>query len=870
MIKPHKEIKKNLPIYIQQISKTVTAETGIILPGIDVETHCKITGYVAQELINKISSPNKLNLFPINSVFIAAIHDIGKISPCFQRMIYQNVTGFNIEEYPELKSSNPVNAKRKNKAFHGVVTQSIINDCKENKNKYLPIIEGMHHGFRPARCELNSSENYGGEQWAKLRNDLLERLEEQFLKSKTEWPEIKTWEQANVIGGFITVADWIASGGEFSKLTLTDKKSDEELKLMAKNAVETAGFDSLKIVENLSFKQIFEFEPRNIQTKFYDSITEPGVYILEAPMGIGKTEAALFAAYKMLENGLASGIYFGLPTQLTSNKIYDRVKLFLEKICGVNEKDVELKLLHSSAWLEEKTLGEDADVGQSWFNSSKRGILAPFAVGTLDQALMAVMNVKHGMVRAFGLAGKVVILDEVHSYDSYTGTILNELIDALKKDNCTVIILSATLTSVQKENIFKVNSGAKIGFNEAYPLITSLSKSTDEFTEAECGSSENHNVQVSVTNDTDKTLETVLEKAENGEQVLWIENTVSEAQEIYKVIGSRTSGMKIECGLIHSRFTKKYRNENESYWVSLYGKNAEEKRKKCGRILVGTQVLEQSIDIDADFLVTRICPTDMILQRMGRLYRHKENDSVRPKDSACSVVILSPDYSDVVTKENCFGLSAYVYSEYVLCRTLEIWKDKKTVKIPSNIRELLESTYEERVESDRLARLKTELQSKKTMLQNAAMIGLSTVVNTLPESAAQTRYSEIESISVLLMKSFLTTENSYEICFYDDEKISIPKMCYSKEQKKHISKKILENCVVVSEKNAPPVDRNIQVFSPYVYIGSVEDGEQPFRAAIVGKNEELRSLMNVEIVNNGKRFSYNYKFGYQVEKGGAL
>ena len=272
----------------------------------------------------------------------------------------------------------------------------------------------------------------------------------------------------------------------------------------------------------------------------------------------------------------------------------------------------------------------------------------------------------------------------------------------------------------------------------------------------------------------------------------------------------------------------------------------------------------------ADFLVTRICPTDMILQRMGRLYRHKENDSVRPKDSACSIVILSPDYSDVVTKENCFGLSAYVYSEYVLCRTLEIWKDKKTVKIPSNIRELLESTYEERVESDRLARLKTELQSKKTMLQNAAMIGLSTVVNTLPESAAQTRYSEIESISVLLMKSFLTTENSYEICFYDDEKISIPKKCYSKEQKKHISKKILENCVVVSEKNAPPVDRNIQVFSPYVYIGSVEDGEQPFRAAIVGNDEGLRSLMHVEIVNNGKRFSYNYKFGYQVEKGGAL
>jgi CRISPR-associated endonuclease/helicase Cas3 len=139
-------------------------------------------------------------------------------------------------------------------------------------------------------------------------------------------------------------------------------------------------------------------------------------------MGLGKTEAALYAAYQLLAKQKATGIYFALPTQLTSNKIHERVNAFLAKILHTTNSNQNALLLHSNAWLK-RELAVEGNPNGSWFEESKRGILAPFAVGTIDQALMAVMNIKHGFVRAFGLAGKVVILDEVHSYDTYTGTL---------------------------------------------------------------------------------------------------------------------------------------------------------------------------------------------------------------------------------------------------------------------------------------------------------------------------------------------------------------------------------------------------------------------------------------------------------------
>jgi len=153
-----------------------------------------------------------------------------------------------------------------------------------------------------------------------------------------------------------------------------------------------------------------------------------------------------------LSSGQSSGIYFALPTQLTSNKIFDRFQDFLGEVLADDCPHRSL-LLHANAWLFETDMGEEGRPGGAWFNQSKRGLLAPFAVGTIDQALMAAMNVKHGFVRAFGLAGKIVILDEVHTYDAYTGSLMDALVQLLRQLNCTVIILSATLNQERREQL---------------------------------------------------------------------------------------------------------------------------------------------------------------------------------------------------------------------------------------------------------------------------------------------------------------------------------------------------------------------------------------------------------------------------------
>ena len=841
--------------------------TGEKRPGISVAEHCLITGFVAEVLCKSLID-NVKRILTESAPFFASIHDVGKISPDFQRMIYTSWLG-SVKDFPQLQNANENRAKRKDVSFHGKISQVSVKSVFPKQDN-LAKIEGMHHGFKPNDSpDKENSDIYGGESWTVLRHKLIDDLKRDFPYSESN--DLSEWNQACVIGGFITVADWIASGGYFGNLLQNHSFSKDDLKKKAYEAVHNAGFIPLSIKQGLQFEDIFGFSPRKIQSDLFESVSSPGVYVLEAPMGLGKTEAALYAAYKMLEKGLASGIYFALPTQLTSNKIYERVESFLKKIVG-EESSYCLKLLHSSAWLEEDSFGEDAKVGKSWFDSKKRGILAPFAVGTIDQALMAAMNVKHSMVRTFGLAGKVVILDEVHSYDSYTGTIMNALVDELKHIGCTVIILSATLTSSQKKKILDLPFEQVL--NDSYPLISSQ---TDKvFTEISSLGESNRKVSIQISKDDKKAFDVALEKAENGEQVLWIENTVAEAQDAYKKLAAKSVEMDLECGLIHSRFIKKQRSEIENKWVSLYGKNGYSKRSACGRILVGTQVLEQSIDIDADYLITRICPMDMLLQRIGRLWRHRENDKIRPSTAKCETLVLSPVIEDAIKSDAVFGVTGVVYSPYVLSRTLEVLKSVEAINLPDDIRRLLESVYQERQEDGILAKMKTDLLGKQSHLQGLARVGLSSAISTLPESAVQTRYSDVDTVSVLLLESFEVGEYGVEIKFWNEmETVVLPKYPSSR-QKRELSKKIVEHCVIVAKKDAPPIESRIKYFENYVYLGNAKDKEDDeecmFRAVIVDKDCSFRDLnrnrLEINSDENPKTKLYTKSVGYKIEKKG--
>jgi CRISPR-associated endonuclease/helicase Cas3 len=774
-------------------------------------------------------------LFPYGSELIAAAHDVGKVSPTFQKRIAQSL-GI------ELSGFDAVNSDlEQNWMGHPGVSKA----ATQGIGPFIPEILGRHHGSSPAlglyraNCEV-----FGGDAWQERREELIVALKKRL---HSDWPHVRDEIHASVLSGLTTVADWIGSGPYFEQPGVSWEP-------LVNQALDRAGFIRPRVRRGLSFRDIFQFAPRPIQSRLADACRQPGVYILEAPMGLGKTEAALYAAYKALESDRAGGIYFALPTQLTSNKIFDRVNLFLDKILEPEQANRRSLLVHGSArLLEEAELGEDGGPGGSWFNSTKRGLLAPFAVGTVDQALMAVMNVRHGFVRTFGLAGKVVILDEVHSYDGYTGTLLDNLVNALVEIRCTVIILSATLTRERRSLLL----GGEPSQEERYPLVTACPREGVPQTVA-TDPPEDVEVALRFVSDNERAMDEALSRAEDGQQVLWVENTVLEAQERYKTLASRSHDCGVDCGLLHSRFIKADRQRNERLWVGLYGPGGKTTRASRGRILIGTQVVEQSLDIDADFLVTRLCPTDMLLQRMGRLWRH-END--RPSSARNEAWILSSSReATIADPETALGTSRFVYSPYVLCRTLETWVNKESVSIPSQIRNLLETTYEERGETGVLAGFKHDLETRRQKLRGLALVGVSRGGVTLPERAA-TRYSEMDTVEILLLRHLRKQGADTVVTFTDDDVLTLPDHPWTRgmPEWRKAAVALQLHTVTVSESVAPPAisDQSLGWLKNYVYL------EDNFRVAIVQDDGAISPLLGERGQLNAV---YDSEIGYQAKK----
>ena len=839
-------------------AKTFLADDGQSRQGRSVLEHCQIVGEVAKEIINRFPLDLSARLFPAGAPMTAACHDIGKVSPYFVEKIRRNCdvkdtilpdqSGLNIQ----LESS-----------WGGHAGVSQVAAKAMDAPEYIPEILGQHHGFSPSVGGTRATdENYGGALWQNERMALVEELKKWL---KTDWPQVESLPQARLLAGLTSVADWIGSGEFFENPAQPWQEN-------IGRALDNAGFIPPKYHHNLSFRQVFGFDPCPTQQQLIQQVVSPGVYVLEAPMGLGKTEAALYAAYHMLQTGQTSGIYFALPTQLTSNKIYERFNKFLAGILTPTCAHRSL-LLHSNAWmLEETELGEEGRPGGAWFNSAKRGLLAPFAVGTIDQALMAAMNVKHGFVRAFGLAGKVVILDEVHTYDAYTGTLLDALVALLRELHCTVIILSATLNRDRRRQMLDCDLNS-----DDYPLITAVPRQ-QEVAEIHVPMAAHQAVTISIVESDKRAIDEALDRALQGQQVLWIENTVFEAQQRYLDLAARASELGIASGLLHSRYTAEDRQRIEDHWVSLYGKPGWPQRQQQGRILVGTQVLEQSLDIDADFLVSRFAPTDMLLQRMGRLWRHAATPRCATAD--CETWLLAPELEQAVpAPQHAFGNTAFVYSPYVLCRALEVWQQRRSISLPGDIRALIEQTYAQRSEVDHMAKWLHELdngtrwRTGRKALHQLARVTLAESGNTLPESKAQTRYSEADSHEVLLLRGLATLpeEKATRLTLLNDEQVMLPWERYrlDKREWRRLSVKLMRQIVPVRVQDAPaklPIDTLKKFgFHHCFYLGHPEQDEAILRVAMV---DETGALQGVQGATVHEKYGLDYRgdLGYRVIK----
>lgn len=866
MLKPRKSAPPQPAIDFRHCpAKSFTLPDGTILAGRTVVDHCQIVGMVAKELIARFPTQLRDHLFPKGACFAAAAHDIGKVSPYFVEKLRRKFAWHDEGLSPRLD----IDPETEN-TWGGHAGVSQITASGLRVPRYVPEILGQHHGYSPNVLGLSeNAEIFGGEAWLSERIKLVDLLKQSL---DADWPTIQDDAQARLIAGLTTISDWIGSGEQFENPGLPWAGKIEK-------AVDAAGLIPPTFKNGLSFEQVFGFPPRGAQQQLIDQVVGPGVYILEGQMGLGKTEAALFAAYRMLDAGTATGIYFALPTQLTSNKIFERFNGFLTDVLSEDCGHRSL-LLHGSAGLLERTeMGEDARPGGSWFNQSKRGLLAPFAVGTLDQALMAAMNVKHGFVRAFGLAGKVVILDEVHTYDAYTGTLLDALVSLLRSLHCTVIILSATLNKDRREQILGTGLDS-----DAYPLITSMPLGVN-IEEHAVSVPDTHSVFVKLVNDQQIAMTEAINRAHAGQQVLWIENTIGEAQTRYLDFSALRLEHGFSCGLLHSKLTLDHRDAVEQKWVNLFGKAGHSMRGQQGRILVGTQVLEQSIDIDADFLVSRFAPTDMVLQRIGRLWRHQETP--RHTSARCEAWLLAPALNSAIENpEGSFGHSAFVYSPYVLCRSLEVWRDADSIKLPSAIRPLIERTYSRREESGHMNTWLSQLEDGtsgangrkgRKALRQLAMLTIADDGKTLPEEKAQTRYSESETFEVLLLRSAEknTNDGRSTITLLNGDVLTIPLRNgdLSKEEWRKLSARLMRQIVKVRVNEAPTalgIDALRRFgFHHCFYLGDPAKNEAIIRIALVEHHGEMRGLTGAN-AHDKHRLIYKSDLGYQVIKTSAM
>ncbi len=594
--------------------------------------------------------------------FLCGIHDIGKATPDFVGLWNDRAEIFHKAGYffPEVKYER--------RLHHGIATGMILHDILPENGfdrvsaNYISLVLAGHHGFVPHYDELTKQNDnycrlgiYQDPKWGLLFRELFKIYFSIFDYSSHRSPQFNLENESLLIilAGLITIADWIASNTNFFPYAGKVENLKEYMKYaekQAKEAVYQLGWSKWREREIITFSDMFNLKkPNQMQTTAISISSElkgPSLIVIEAPMGLGKTEAALWLEDYLRCSQKTAGCYFALPTTATSNQMFGRFKELL--LTRFPNERVNYHLAHGHAELsdeyqkikpsyiynEDSLIESNTVIAEEWFMPKKRVLLAPFAVGTVDQVLLAVLRVKHGFVRLFGLSGKVVIIDEVHAYDTYMTTLLERLLAWLATLGTSVILLSATLPNKRREKLFQAYSGCSESLPvKQYPRITWFSNGRiDCFEIPPIRFKPLHliclPVQPKNNKDTvyiEKVARKLLSKLCNGGCCVWICNTVRLAQRVYQCLKriKDTEQIDFELDLFHAQYPYKQRAMKEKEVLKKYGKEVPKDKVRPCSILVATSVVEQSLDLDFDIMITYNAPIDLVLQRSGRLQRHK-------------------------------------------------------------------------------------------------------------------------------------------------------------------------------------------------------------------------------------------------------
>ena len=668
----------------------------------------------------------------------AVAHDLGKATPVFQiKAQYLNPGVFTAVRESGLGFGS---INEPTKIPHSLASQIIVE--RHGWSKSLSVVLGGHHGKPPSMRAIlefssyNENSGFDNPDWIQAQNELYEftmkliGLQTDDLLHKTNINP-----QAQVIlTGLIIMADWLASDeSRFSYLQIP--VLPDSLKhpcIRAQEAWDELLWPTpLKMVDPSSlpdfFEQRFGFAPRPVQKAVVDvliSAIEPGIVIIEAPMGEGKTEAAFAAAEILAAKTGASGAFVALPTQATSDGMFPRALRWLNKL--YLPESHTMFLAHGKAQFNQQyqdlayspQIGIDAEEDEDktsayvddWFTGKKRGILADFVVGTIDQILLGGLKQKHLALRHLALANKVVIIDECHAYDAYMGSYLYTVLAWLGAYQIPTVVLSATLTNSRRKELIDAYlntppvqiaqlpawcAPTEPSNNEslsdtpewekttAYPLITY----TDgyEVRQHEPGKSNRTTEVIPERLNDDDLLPKLKELLIDGGCVGIIVNTVRKAQMIAELCAIEFGEDHVE--LHHSQFIAQDRIAKENALREKLGSPADNPERPPLLIVVGTQVLEQSLDIDFDVLISDICPMDLFIQRIGRMHRHAgRNRPAAFSQARCFVmgIIESGQYDS--------GSEA-IYTKYLLLNTDLLLPE--TIHLPDDISGLVQQAYAE-------------------------------------------------------------------------------------------------------------------------------------------------------------------------------
>ncbi len=424
----------------------------------------------------------------------------------------------------------------------------------------------------------------------------------------------------------------------------------------------------------------------------------PVLALIKDETGAGKTEAALMLAQRMLEMQKGKGLFFALPTMATADAMFTRVSKAIGRIF-VSAPTITLAHGRASLSVDFRDIVLGApnapeDIGcTEWLNDSRRrALLATVGVGTIDQALLSVLPVKFQTLRHYGLSSKILIVDEVHEMgEAYVAETLVQLLNAHRAACGSAILLTATLPLHLRRKLLATYEGHDDG-NPAYPALTIAAG-------AECrdfpqDTSAKGPIRVERLASADAALDLIVQFAQKGAACVWVRNAVDDA--IAAVEALRAQG--INADLLHARYALGDRKRIEADIRKRYGKTGEGRE---GGVLVGTQVLESSLDLDFDVMVSDLAPMAGLVQRVGRLWRHMDLRPAKERPVPEPVLyVVSPDPNQVHSDRwlhDVLDRGAWVYSADVMWRTALYLFEVGQIVAPSGIRGLIEASENEEI-----------------------------------------------------------------------------------------------------------------------------------------------------------------------------